>query len=93
MCDFLGKYVNGMEGHIPSGWSYWGALKETYDFYNATIWMKDWEDPHFGPPQAKLMTHIHQADFLGNFTVEHAAKAVAASRPFFISVTPVMPHW
>eukprot|EP01043_Picozoa_sp_COSAG02_P016884 COSAG02_NODE_753_length_17610_cov_23.119753_8_plen_337_part_00 len=90
---FFGKYVNGMEGHVPSGWSYWGALVNTYDFYNATVWMKDWEDPHFGPPQQRLMTHIHQADFLGNFTVEHAAKAIAASRPFFISVTPVMPHW
>jgi hypothetical protein len=90
---FFGKYVNGMEGHVPSGWSYWGALLNTYDFYNATVWMKDWEDPSFGPPRKKVMTHVHQADFLGNFTVEHAAKAVEASRPFFISVTPVMPHW
>ena len=90
---FFGKYVNGMESHVPSGWSYWGALQNTYDFYNATIWQKDWEDPRFGPPRSKLMTHVHQADFLGNFTVDHAAKAVAANRPFFISVTPVMPHW
>ena len=39
------------------------------------------------------MTHVHQADFLANFTVAHAAKAVGSKRPFFISVTPVMPHW
>ena len=36
---------------------------------------------------------VHQADFLGNFTVEHARRAVGLGRPFFISVTPVMPHW
>ena len=53
---FFGKYVNGMESHVPSGWSYWGALQNTYDFYNATIWQKDWEDPRFGPPRSKLMT-------------------------------------
>lgn len=90
---FFGKYVNGCEGSVPSGWSYWGGLKDTYNFYNATIWEKDWEDPEFGPPRQKVMTHVHQADFLANFTVGHAAKAVGSKRPFFISVTPVMPHW
>lgn len=90
---FFGKYVNGCEGVVPAGWSYWGGLKNTYDFYNATVWEKDWEDPDFGPPKQRVMTHIHQADFLSNFTVDHAAKAVQANRPFFISVTPVMPHW
>jgi arylsulfatase A-like enzyme len=90
---FFGKYVNNCENKVPSGWSYWGGLVTTYDFYNATIWEMDWEEPDFGPPKTRLMTHVHQADFLGNFTVEHATKAVAANRPFFISVTPVMPHW
>lgn len=62
---FFGKYVNGCEGHVPSGWSWWGGLQNTYDFYNATIWEMDWEDPTFGPPRTKVMTDIHQADFLG----------------------------
>ena len=89
---FFGKYVNGCEGHVPSGWSYWGGLSNTYDFYNASIWQVDWEaqTQDYTP---RIMTDIHQADFLGNFTVEHAAKAVHQNRPFFISVTPVMPHW
>lgn len=45
------------------------------------------------PPQTRIMTDVHQADFLGNFTIQHAKKAVQQGRPFFISVTPVMPHW
>jgi hypothetical protein len=57
--------VNGCEGHVPSGWSWWGGLQNTYDFYNATIWEMDWEDPTFGPPRTRVMTDIHQADFLG----------------------------
>jgi hypothetical protein len=62
---FFGKYVNGCEGHVPSGWSWWGGLQNTYDFYNATIWEMDWEDATFGPPRTRVMTDIHQADFLG----------------------------
>jgi arylsulfatase A-like enzyme len=90
---FFGKFFNGCEGHVPSGWSYWGGLVNTYDFYNATIWEKDWENPKFGPRKQRVMTDVHQADFLGKFTVDNAAKAVAANRPFFTSVTLVMYHW
>jgi hypothetical protein len=53
----------------------------------------DWEAANPGTPTKRVMTGIHQADFLGNFTIDHAAKAVKSNRPFFISVTPVMPHW
>ena len=35
-----------------------------YDFYNATIWEKDWEDPGFGPPRERIMTDVHQASVL-----------------------------
>ena len=75
---FFGKYVNGCEGSVPSGWSYWGGLIDTYNFYNATVWEMDWEDPAFGPPKERVMTDVHQADFLANFTVAHAQKAVAS---------------
>eukprot|EP00729_Bicosta_minor_P010469 gene10469-18501_t len=58
--------------------------------HNNTVghWLKE-----AGPPQTRIMTDVHQADFLGNFTIQHAKKAVQQGRPFFISVTPVMPHW
>lgn len=92
---FLGKYVNSCEGNVPHGWNHWGAFLNTYDFYNASAHFMDWESTSSPDPPVvvKSMTHVHQADFLGNFTLEQARKAKAVNKPFFISVTPVMPHW
>lgn len=45
------------------------------------------------PTVVRQMTGIHQADFLGNLTLKQVEIAIARKKPFFISVTPVMPHW
>jgi arylsulfatase A-like enzyme len=93
--SFLGKYVNNFENQVAHGWSHWGSFVNTYDFYNASHHDMDWPtaaspDP---PVVVKTMTGIHQADFLQTLTLREADKAVAKGKPFFISVTPVMPHW
>jgi len=41
----------------------------------------------------RYQTGVHQGDFLGNLTLKQARRAIAAGKPFFIHVTPVMPHW
>ena len=36
---YIGKYVNGCEPSVPSGWSHWGGFSSsrgTYNYYNAT---------------------------------------------------------
>ncbi len=58
----------------------------------------DWEDPldpTLPDPPVKVVTQtgIHQGDFMGNLTLQQARKAVALGKPFFVHVTPVMPHW
>ena len=40
-----------------------------------------------------VMTGVHQAQFLAEFTVEQAKKSQQRAKPFFIHTTPVMPHW
>merc|ERR1719174_26757 len=39
------------------------------------------------------MEGVHQADFLGDLALEEAKKAMKQGKPFFVHVTPVMPHW
>ena len=86
---FLGKYVNSCEEQPPSGWNHWGGFINTYCFYNSSSW--NVEDGVIG--ENRVMTGVHQADFLANFTMEQVEAAKAENKPFFISVTPVMPHW
>ena len=93
---FLGKTVNSCESWANSGWSHWGGLINTYDFYNASIHDVDFGEDGVTPTRVgepKVMTGVHQAQFLADFTVEQAAIAHKASKPFFIHTTPVMPHW
>ncbi len=92
---FLGKYVNSVAS-IPSGWSHWGGFIQTYDFYNASGYNMTWaDDPAAPPPPPKtvVMTGVHQAEFLPRWLDDQVALALAKERPFFIHVTPVMPHW
>lgn len=93
--SFHGKYVNSCEKQVPHGWSHWGGFINTYDFYNASHYDMDWRDGQSGDPPVtvKYQTGVHQGDFLGNLTIQQARKAVEAGKPFFIHVTPVMPHW
>ena len=90
---FHGKYVNACEHHLPSGWSHYGGFTHTYNFYNASCWAVEAGDATPPAETIKVMTGIHQADFLGNFTLKSARRALAQAKPFFIHVTPVMPHW
>jgi hypothetical protein len=93
---FLGKTVNSCESWANSGWSHWGGLINTYDFYNASIHDVDFGEDGVTPTRVgepKVMTGIHQAQFLAEFTVDQAVHAHKAGKPFFIHTTPVMPHW
>jgi hypothetical protein len=96
---YLGKYVNGLEDNVPSGWNHWGGFSSgvgTYNYYNASRWNVTFDDAGTAPvtPIAAVVeTGVHQADFLGPLAVAQAAVAVAKGRPFFISLTPVMVHW
>ncbi len=93
---FLGKTVNSCESWVNSGWSHWGGLINTYDFYNASIHDVDFGADGVTPTRIgtpKIMTGIHQAQFLADFTVDQATLAQKRRKPFYISTTPVMPHW
>ena len=79
---------------MPHGWSHWGGFLQTYDFYNASAWAVEASAPPVDPHDTiQVMTGVHQGDFLGNFTIASARRAMDAGKPFFIHVTPVMPHW
>jgi len=102
---FLGKYVNGMECDIPSGWNHWGALTctkykgtklgGTYNYYNASQWQIDFDEnaTHATTPiKYKIHTGVHQSQFLGKQVVEQMTKARSVGKPFFIHTTPLMVH-
>lgn len=60
------------EGQVPSGWDHWGGFINTYDFYNASMY-----DVERGDDRGiKVMTGVHQGDFLGNMTLESAEVAI-----------------
>lgn len=84
------KYVNGLENDPPSGWSWWGGLAQTYTYYDATQWAIPAGGPR-GEPISRKGTH--QADFLSAQAVEQIQAATAASKPYFLSLTPLMVHW
>lgn len=101
---FLGKYVNGMSqgGYVDivSGWNRWGSFTtgvHTYNFYNSSINEARFTGGAAKIPDGPVMRHdmlgIHQADYLGNVTIDEARRAVAAGKPFAIHVTPTMVHW
>ena len=82
---FLGKTVNGCESFANSGWSHWGGLINTYDFYNASIHDIDFVGStpiRIGAP--KIMTGVHQAQFLADFTVGQVRLAQEQNKSFFI---------
>jgi arylsulfatase A-like enzyme len=95
---FIGKYVNGVEKSVPSGWSFWGAFstsKGTYNYYNATPWNVTFDRTGQRPVTPVVdvaMTGVHQADFVGAWGVEQMKIAHAAGRPFFVHTTPTMVH-
>ena len=97
---FLGKYVNCLEYDVPSGWSHWGGFRSsgnTYNSYNATMYTVDFDQANTDMPPASVswesMVGIHQADFLGGKVINQARVAIGKGLPFFVHVTPVLPHW
>jgi len=95
---FVGKFVNGAEKQVPSGWNFWGAFstsKGTYNYYNATPWNVtfDREGKHPITPVVDVpMTGIHQAEFVGAWGVEQMKIAAGAGLPFFVHTTATMIH-
>ncbi len=90
----FGKYVNNCEHTVPSAFSHWGGFMNTYDFYNASIWDADFPTAAAQPDvKQRVMTDVHQADFLGKMAIEQVKQAIDQDKPFFVHVTPVMPHW
>jgi hypothetical protein len=95
---FVGKYINGLEGTVPSGWNYWSGFSSsagTYNYYNSTPYncsfARDGVTPT-SPCTWTAMTGVHQADFVGQRGVAQMQKAVADGLPFFVHLTPLMVH-
>ena len=83
---------------MPSGWNFWGAFstsKGTYNYYNATPYNVTFDRSGQRPTSPVVdvaMTGIHQADFVAAWGLEQMKKAVEASLPFFVHLTPTMVH-
>jgi hypothetical protein len=45
------------------------------------------------PFEVRVMTGVHQADFLGDYALRGVAEARAQNKPFYIQINPVMVHW
>lgn len=89
-----------MSNDWVAGWSRWGGFDggaKTYNFYNSSIrelrFKGESNQQPILPPKVHPMEGIHQADFLGNVTLDEVKLAVQAGKPFAIHVTPVMVHW
>lgn len=95
---FIGKYVNGAEKQVPSGWNFWGAFsssKGTYNYFNSTPYNITFDREGKFPitPVVDVpMTGIHQADFVGAWGVDQMKIAAAAGLPFFVHTTATMVH-
>lgn len=96
---FIGKYVNGLETTVPSGWNYWGGFSSsqgTYNYYNSTPWNVTFDRTGThptSPVEWVAMTGVHQSDFVGQWGVQQMQKAVADGLPFFVHLTPLMVHY
>ena len=96
---YSGKYVNGLEIFVPSGWRHWGGFfgaLGTYNYRNSTPY-----NISFAPDGKTLtspitwsaMEDVHQADFLGAHAVARMRAAAAEARPFFLHLNPTMMHF
>lgn len=96
---YLGKYVNGMETNVPSGWNHWGGFSSgvgTYNYFNATQWNVTFDatgQQIVGPVSEVIHTGVHQANFVGQQAANQMKAAAKVGRPFFVSVTATMVHY
>lgn len=94
---YLGKYINSMESHVPAGWSRWHGFSSgggTYNYNNASMYDVPNTTTAQRPFPVKVMTGVHQADFLGEYALQGVAEAAAqGGKPFYIQINPVMVHW
>ena len=93
---YAGKYINSCESHVPAGWSRWHGFSSgegTYNFYNSTMYNVANTTTAAPPFEVKVMTGVHQADFLGQYALMGVAEAQAQGKPFYIQLNPVMVHW
>jgi arylsulfatase A-like enzyme len=69
-----------------------------YTYYNTSQWVLNYDETgtklNLGNSDYPIIIHegVHQADFLGRQTVEHAHKGMSMGKPFFIFTNPVMVH-
>ena len=85
-----------MEPHVPAGWSRWHGFSSgagTYNYYNATMYDVVNSTTALPPHPVKVMTGIHQADFLGTYALAGVHEAALEGKPFYIQINPVMVHW
>jgi N-acetylglucosamine-6-sulfatase len=96
---YLGKYVNGLETEVPSGWNWYAGfdgIPGTYSYYSARQFNVTFDTNGTHPTSpVRSISHEgeHQADFLGAQTVAFMQEAVAVGRPFFVHLAPVMIHY
>ena len=97
--QYLGKYLNGLETHVPSGWSAYGGfdgIPGTYSYYSAlqfNVTFDSTGEHATSPITSTSREGSHQGEFLGAQTVSFMSDAVSREQPFFIHVAPVMVHY
>lgn len=96
---YLGKYMNGLETHVPSGWNAYGGfdgIPGTYSYYSALQFNVTFDssgEHATSPITSTSREGTHQGEFLGAQTVSFMSDAVARGQPFFVHVAPVMVHY
>lgn len=96
---YSGKYLNGLEVAVPSGWRHWGGFMGalgTYNFRNSTPYNVTFAPDgvtQTSPTHWTAMEGVHQADYLGQAAVERMRAAQAEGRPFFLHLAPTMAHF
>ena len=96
---YLGKYINGLESEVPSGWNWYAGLDGipgTYNYYSARQFNVTFDEMGINATSPVLSVSrkgTHQAEFLGEQAVAFMQEAVTLEKPFFIHLAPVMIHY
>lgn len=96
---YFGKYVNGLEKEVPSGWNLYAGfdgIPGTYSYYSARQFNVTFDatGKHATSPVESFSREgTHQADFLGAQAVAFMQEAARIEKPFFLLIAPVMIHY